>query len=263
MKSSFEPSTKAPAATTVASYLSLESRRAGFLLAALVLLSCRADPESPLSPATRLAPIGPPMRAIDVVMHPEWTGRLLAVDLYENLLDAEHSSYPRSGEYDIGDWRLVLAAGTLRPLPKGLRPPLRVVATYMLDARGMRLEVSSLTPLSWPTPERVAPENLVGRVGPYGRYVQIVGTWQQGFEFSQIGPLWVQELFDVVLRCEPAAQAPDAEVHADRVRITGMAYGEEGEQYGHLDGWKALLVATEVVYLDANDNDCARGLRSR
>lgn len=229
-----------------------------------------AEPSAPTpetAPSAAATPIAVDpkgvVRARDVIEHPEWAGRVLTIDLYDDLLDSAHSSLPEDGEYgvdveDVGPERMVLVPGALSRLPGSLAPPLRVVAKVSRNDRGTRLAAVSIQKLTWPAPEKVAAKSLAGHVGRYGRFVQVEGDWLTGFEGSLLEEVWIGGMHNLKVRCKPThVHEDDGDYTTNRVRVTGMAYGES-RHYGHMGAAPATIVATEIVYLGDDGKECKR-----
>ena len=227
-------------------------------------------PSPPPSPVTLQPPVTP--HAKDLFDHADWIGQELTIDLFEPMLDSDHSSGAQPGEYDVevtdvDARRLVLAPGTLKQLPGLLHPPTRVRGTLEATAHGLRIRVAELTPQSFPVPVRFASvaELLKDPARGSGRYVQVEDTWAVGFEFSYLGGLgatmWLDGYDGMKVVCEPKRSGRSrsgrrglADLKTYHVRVTGLAYTAGG--YGHMGLAQALMVASELVYLDPSRPEC-------
>jgi hypothetical protein len=221
-------------------------------------------------PAT--GPIAPSqagaVRTFDVLEQAdEWLGRELVVDIYEPLLDDEHSSSAPVGGYDVDVpgvgthiLNLVADGSDLAALPARLRAPVRVRSTLARDEamegsshRVWRvLVVHEVAPLSFPEPERVAkPRTIVRRRRAWDRhYVQLEGVWRSGFEISMLDKIWIDLAPGVEVHCEPPPSGGGGYFNhnEDRVRLTGFVHTRS--HYGHLGAARAMLVANEVAFLE-------------
>jgi hypothetical protein len=197
----------------------------------------------------------------DLIGHDELIGKTVTVDVFEPLLDAEHSSIAHGDGYtisvtDVGPKRFGLVSGAVK-LPKKLRPPVRVEGTLENAPNGLQIAVSKLTALPWPTPERIkrAADIFADRKHFSRRYVELEDDYLVGFEASYLGPLapnqppvWLEELGEVDVHCEPTwPTEPFSEATRHRVRVAGFAFTKGS--YGHLSASEGLIVATRITYL--------------
>jgi len=197
----------------------------------------------------------------DLIGHPDLVGNNVTVDVFEPLLDAEHSSGAHGDGYDIevidvGAERFNLVSGSLK-LPKKLRPPVRVEGRLEEAPHGIQIAVSKLTPLSWPKPEHIAhaADIMADKKHFSRRYVDFEDDYMVGFEGSYLGPLargkpaiWLNMFDGVEIHCEPvwpkdAMSGPTYH----RVKVEGMAH--TNGRYGHMSGSDGLIVATKITYL--------------
>jgi len=90
--------------------------------------------------------------------------------------------------------------------------------------------------------------------------VQLEDTWIAGFEISLLGGFngntWLDGYDDMKVVCAPkrpaATEIEDAKTY--KVRVTGFAY--TSRHYGHVGRADALIVASELVYLDPSRPEC-------
>jgi hypothetical protein len=126
----------------------------------------------------------------DLIGRDDLIGKPVTVDVFEPLLDAEHSSIAHDDGYtifvtDVGAERFGLVSGAVK-LPKKLRPPVRVDGRLENGPNGLQIAVSKLTPLAWPTPERIkrAADIFADRKHFSRRYVELEDDYLAGFEAS-------------------------------------------------------------------------------
>lgn len=207
----------------------------------------------------------------------DWLGREMVVDIFEPLYDADHHSAAVDGEFvvevsDVGTATLTLSparsadesrGGALAVLPAQLAPPVRVRGVFVRDTHreaqsGRRwrvLIVQELSPLEFPEASTVpsAETILADPVEWDGRYVTVEDIWHTGFEASYLGAshrVWLDFYPHTVVRCE-SLDSP----RQRQVRVTGFVHtGARG--YGHLSHAPALLVATEVTFVDPARPGC-------
>lgn len=199
-----------------------------------------------------------------LVSHPDWVGKRVTVDLFEPLYDDEHSSVAPRGGYDVevdgvGATRLGLIPASRGAMPDEVHPPVRVTGVLRTAKFGFVLAAERIEPLSFPTPERLAHADELyehGSARRAERYVEVEDEYATAFEVSRLGRrVWLDAYPDAKIRCEP----PDEKVHrldVERHRVRVVGYAHAGDTYGHLGGYPAEIVATEIVYLDPARPEC-------
>lgn len=197
----------------------------------------------------------------DLMGHADLVGNAVTVDIYEPLLDADHSSGAHGDGYDVsvtdvGAVRFNLVSGSLK-LPKKLHPPVRVEGRLEDAPHGLQIAVTKLTPLAWPKPEHLAHAAgiLADRKHFSRRFVDFEDDYVAGFEGSYLGPIepgkavWLNVYDNVEVHCEPPPSPKDrmgSPTH-HRVRVEGMAY--TSGHYGHMSASEGLVVAAKLTFL--------------
>lgn len=220
----------------------------------------KAPPSAPAPPAAPAAPtvsVGhTPKELID--HKADFLDQILDVDIYESMLDDQHSSIAPPGGYtvdvkDVGAHRFTV----LRGLPKHLAGPMRVHGKLGEGRLGLELSVISFSSLKPPPPIAIAhAQDLVAEPRRYaGKVIEVTDTYMSGFEASYLGDptrgpgrVWLDGDANIEIHCAPPPSKTPYDYTPHQVHVIGTAY-TSGQQYGHLGGSQALVVARLIEYL--------------
>jgi hypothetical protein len=239
---------------------------------ALVLLAaCQKEKPTP-RPTPAVAPIAVDagtvshaLRSKQLFDRPDLMNKEVDVDMYEPMLDDQHSSIANPGELDVevedvGANRLEIAWADHKPLAmKDVEIPVHVHATLRQGRLGLRLEATKIEHFPFPPPIKIdKPADIMKDPARFsGVLVTFESDWLVGFEASYVDRgIWMDAMPDVHEVCPPPP-LKDNEIYGGRtyrVRVIGIAY--TGGRYGHLSGSEGQINAREIAYLDPKRPEC-------
>ncbi len=222
-------------------------------------------PVVPTHPIVADAGVSVSLRSKDLFDRPDLMDEEVVVDMYESMLDAQHSSIANPGELDVevedvGPKRLEIAWADHKPLAmKDIDIPVRVHATLRQGRLGLRLEATKIEHFPFPPPVKIdKPSDILADKAKFsGTLVTFEADWLVGFEASYIDRrIWMDGMHDIKQICEPPP-LKDNEIYGGRtyrVRVIGIAY--TAGRYGHMSASDGLIKAREIVYLDPKRPEC-------
>jgi hypothetical protein len=239
-------------------------------VAAIVLVACAAD-RTPsrvtFSPpiVTTTAPTTP-VRLRDVILHPEWVGHAVTVDVFERLfVDTRTPLVVSAFVADVGPTHFLFVEGPDEQanvsFMLGLMQtrPLRlhgIVATS--EGGGFQIAVDHSEVTSFPPSHKLASvHELVREPAKWADLlVEVDATLQVGFEHSVLDrEVWLDSMLShPEVHCAPAEGSKQDEITTYRLHIIGFAHTRG--HYGQGSGWAAEIVPTDVTFLDPKGDDC-------
>jgi hypothetical protein len=211
------------------------------------------------SPVTRV------FRSKELFDRPDLMGKEVVVDMYESMLDDQHSSIANPGELDVevedvGANRMEIAWADHKPLRMSdIEIPVRVHATLRQGRLGLRLEATKIAPFPFPPPIKIdKPSDILKNGARFsGTLVTFESDWLVGFEGSYVDRgIWMDGMPGLKELCKPPP-LKDNEIYGGktyRVRVIGIAY--TAGHYGHMSASAGLIQAREIAYLDPKRPDC-------
>jgi hypothetical protein len=243
----------------------------------LVIAACERESARPTPPPTPtptpVVPVPPDagrpvtraLRSKELFDRPDLIGKEVDVEMYESMLDSEHSSIANPGELDVevidvGASRLEIAWADGKPLKMSdIDLPVRVHATLREGQHGLRLEATKIRHFPFPPPVKIdKPSDILTDAKKFsGMLVTFEADWLVGFEASYVDKrIWMDGMPNLKEICPPPPPKADQRYSGRtfRVRVIGLAY--TAGQYGHLSASNGLIRAREIAYLDPDRPDC-------
>ena len=244
------------------------------IVAAIVSAACaaaeRAPAHVPFAPppsiATTTAAPTTPVRLRDVILHPEWVGQAVTVDVFERMFIATRTPLVVSAFVaDVGPTHFLFVEGpdeqanVLFMLGLMQTRPLRVHGTVATsEGGGFQIAVDHSDTAPFPPSHKLASvHELIREPAKWAdMLVEVDATLQVGFEHSVLDhEVWLDSLLSrPEVHCAPAESSKHDEPTTYRLHIIGFAHTRG--RYGHMNGWAAEIVPTEVTFLDPKGADC-------
>jgi hypothetical protein len=187
----------------------------------------------------------------------DFLGKDLVVDIYEPMLDADHSSIAPADGYDVEVTDVGPSRFAVTGVPKRTKPPIRVHGRLVHGDYGLAVIVASWTQLPSPTPEKIAhaTDIMIDPAKWSGKVIEVEDTYVAGFEASYIGEtgagkprIWLDYAQGAEVHCQPTMEGSAMYSYTPRrVHVIGTAY--TAGRYGHLGGSDGKIVATQVDYV--------------
>jgi len=240
------------------------------VVAAIVLVGCadRTPSRVTLSPPiiTTTAASTTPVSLRDVILHPEWVGHAVTVDVFERLFVDTRTPFVVSAFVaDVEATHFLFVEGPddsanlafMRMLMQ--THPLRVhgiVATS--EGGGFQIAVDHTEVAPFPPAHKLASvHELVREPAKWADVlVEVDATLQHKSEMEVLDrEVWLEPILSLPeVHCAPAEGSKSDAITTFRLHIIGFAHTRG--HYGHGNAWAAEIVPTDVTFLDPKGDDC-------
>ena len=241
------------------------------VVAAIVLAGCAGDrtparatfaPPTPIV-TTSTAP-AMPVRLRDVILHPEWIGHAVTVDVFERLfvdtrtpfvvsafvadVEATHFLFVEGPDDDANVGFMVMLTHSRPVRVHG------IVATS--EGGGFQIAVDHSEVAPFPPAHKLASvHDLIREPAKWADVlVEVDATLEHNTEVLD-REVWLEPILSLPeVHCAPAEGSKDDAMTTFRLHIIGFAHTRG--HYGHGSAWAAEIVPTDVTFVDPKGDDC-------